>query len=143
VSHEFSNIADKRAAIWSVSGGFFQSIFQGWRLLSNYEATIARFDQAIAQYEKAAQNGFREVADALVTIDKLKDERAEKEAQVVALQNSSRLSRLRYDAGFSNYLEVLIADQDLFDAEIELARTRGAQLNGVVQLYRALGGGWQ
>ena len=143
VSHEFSNIADKRSAIWSVSGGFFQSIFQGWRLLSNYEATLARFDQAIAQYEKAAQNGFREVADALVTIDKLKDERAEKEAQVVALQNSSRLSRLRYDAGFSNYLEVLIADQDLFDAEIELARTRGAQLNGVVQLYRALGGGWQ
>jgi multidrug efflux system outer membrane protein len=143
VSHEFSNIADKRAAIWSVSGGFFQAIFQGWRLLSNYEATLARFDQAIAQYEKAAQNGFREVADALVTIDKLKDERAEKEAQVAALQNSSRLSRLRYDAGFSNYLEVLIADQDLFDAEIELARTRGAQLNGVVQLYRALGGGWQ
>jgi multidrug efflux system outer membrane protein len=143
VSHDFSNIADKRAAIWSVSGGFFQSIFQGWRLLSNYEATIARFDQALAQYEKAAQNGFREVADALVTIDKLREERVEKEAQVMALQNSSRLSRLRYDAGFSNYLEVLIADQQLFDAEIELARTRGAQLNGVVQLYRALGGGWQ
>jgi multidrug efflux system outer membrane protein len=143
ISHEFSNIADKRAAIWSVSGGFLQPIFQGWRLFWNYEATIARFDQAVAQYEKAAQNGFREVADALVTIDKLKDQRAELEAQVTALQNSSRLSRLRYDAGFSNYLEVLIADQDLFDAEIDLARTRGAQLNGVVQLYRALGGGWQ
>jgi multidrug efflux system outer membrane protein len=142
-SHEFSNIADKRAAIWSVSGGLFQPIFQGWRLFWNYEATMARFDQALAQYEKAAQNGFREVADALVTIDKLKDERVEKEAQVTALENSSRLSRLRYDAGFSNYLEVLIADQQLFDAEIELARTRGAQLNGVVQLYRALGGGWQ
>ena len=142
-SHEFSNIADKRAAIWSVSGGFLQPIFQGWRLFWNYEATLARFDQALAQYEKAAQNGFREVADALVTIEKLRDERAEKEAQVTALQNSSNLSRLRYDAGFSNYLEVLIADQQLFDAEIELARTRGAQLNGVVQVYRALGGGWQ
>jgi multidrug efflux system outer membrane protein len=143
ISHEFSNIADKRAAIWSVSGGFLQPIFQGWRLFWNYEGTIARFDQALAQYEKAAQNGFREVADALVTIDKLKDARVELETQVAALQNSSHLSRLRYDAGFSNYLEVLIADQDLFDAEIELARTRGAQLNGVVQLYRALGGGWQ
>jgi outer membrane protein, multidrug efflux system len=142
-SHEFSNIADKRAAIWSVSGGFLQPIFQGWRLFWNYEGTKARFDQALAQYEKAAQNGFREVADALVTIDKLRDERAEKEAQVIALQNSSNLSRLRYDAGFSNYLEVLIADQQLFDAEIELARTRGAQLNGVVQVFRALGGGWQ
>jgi multidrug efflux system outer membrane protein len=143
VSHNLSNIADKRAAIWSVAGGFLQPIFQGWRLFWNYEATKARFDQALAQYEKAAQNGFREVADALVTIDKFKDERAEKEAQVAALQNSSNLSRLRYDAGYSNYLEVLIADQQLFDAEIELARTRGAQLSGVVQLYRALGGGWQ
>jgi multidrug efflux system outer membrane protein len=142
-SHDFSNIADKRAAIWSVSGGFLQPVFQGWRLFWNYEGTKARFDQALAQYEKSAQNGFREVADALVTIDKLKDQRVELEAQVTALQNSSRLSRLRYDAGLSNYLEVLIADQDLFNAEIELARTRGAQLNGVVQLYRALGGGWQ
>jgi multidrug efflux system outer membrane protein len=142
-SHDLSNIADKRAQIWSVAGGFLQPLFQGWRLFWNYEGTKARFDQALAQYEKAAQNGFREVADALVAIEKLKDERAEKEAQVGALDNSSRLSRLRYDAGFSNYLEVLIADQQLFDAEIELARTRGLELIGVVQLYRALGGGWQ
>jgi multidrug efflux system outer membrane protein len=59
------------------------------------------------------------------------------------LENSSRLSRQRYDAGYSNYLEILIADQQLFDAQLELARTRGAELNAVVQLYRALGGGWQ
>ena len=142
-SHDFSNIADKRAAIWSVSGGLLQPIFQGWRLFWNYEATIARFDQALAQYEKAAQNGFREVADALVTIEKLEQVRREHEAQVAALQDASRLSRQRYDTGLANYLEVLIADQDLFDAELELARTRSDQLNAVVQLYRALGGGWQ
>jgi multidrug efflux system outer membrane protein len=142
-SHDISNIADKRAAIWSVSGGFLQPIFQGWRLFWNYEATIARFDQSLAQYEKAAQNGFREVADALVTIEKLRDLRVEQEAQVTALRDASSLSRLRYDTGLANYLEVLIADQDLFDAELELARTRGNQLNAVVQLYRALGGGWQ
>jgi len=142
-SHDFSNIADKRAQVWSVAGGFLQPIFQGWRLFWNYEGTKARFDQALAQYEKAAQNGFREVADALVSIEKFRDERVEREAQVAALENSSRLARLRYDAGFSNYLEVLIADQDLYDAQLELARTRGAQLNSVVQVYRALGGGWQ
>jgi len=142
-SHDLSNIADKRAQIWSVAGGFLQPIFQGWRIFWNYEGTKARFDQALAQYEKAAQNGFREVADALVSIDKLKDLRGEKETEVVALQNSSSLARLRYDAGFSNYLEVLIADQDLFNAEIELARARGLQLIAVVQVYRALGGGWQ
>jgi outer membrane protein, multidrug efflux system len=142
-SHDFSNIADKRAAIWSVSGGFLQPVFQGWRLFWNYEATKTRFDQALAQYEKAAQNGFRDVADALVTIEKLEQVRREQEAQVGALQDASRLSRQRYDTGLANYLEVLIADQDLFDTELELARTRGAQLNAVVQLYRALGGGWQ
>ncbi|HJU63470.1 MAG TPA: efflux transporter outer membrane subunit [Candidatus Binatia bacterium] len=142
-SHDISNIADKRAAIWSVSGGFLQPIFQGWRLFWNYEATIARFDQSLAQYEKAAQTGFREVADALVTIEKLRELRIEQETQVEALQDAANLSRLRYDTGLANYLEVLIADQDLFAAELDLARTRGAQLNAVVQFYRALGGGWQ
>jgi multidrug efflux system outer membrane protein len=136
------NIFDKRAAIWSVSGGFFQPIFQGWRLFWNYKGTMARFDEALAQYEKAAQNGFREVADALVAIERLREVRAEQEAQVAALQNSSQLSRHRYDVGLSNYLEILIADQNLFDAELLLARTRGAEINAVVQLYRALGGGW-
>jgi multidrug efflux system outer membrane protein len=143
LSNDLSNLVDKRAAIWSVSGGFLQPIFQGWRLFWNYEASKARFDQALAQYEKAAQTGFREVADSLVSIEKLRDARFEQEEQVRALQNSSRLSRLRYERGLSNYLEVVIADQDLFDAELELARTRGAQLNAVVQLYRALGGGWE
>jgi multidrug efflux system outer membrane protein len=142
-SRDFSSIADKRAAIWSVSGGLLQPIFQGWRLFWNYEAAQSRFDQALAQYEKAAQNGFREVSDALIAIEKLKEVRAEQETQVAALQDASRLSRLRYDTGLANYLEVLIADQDLFDAELELVRTRGTQLNAVVQLYRALGGGWQ
>ena len=142
-THDLSNIADKRAAIWSVSGGFLQPIFQGWRLFWNYEGTKARFDQALAQYEKAAQNGFREVADALVAIEKFKDVRTELETSVRSLTDAARLSRLRYDTGLANYLEVLIADQQLFDQELLLARARGAQLNAVVQLYRALGGGWQ
>ena len=142
-SHEFSNIADKRAAIWSVAGGFLQPLFQGWRLFWNYEGTKARFDQALAQYEKAAQNGFREVADALAAIEKFKDVRAELEISVQALTNAARLSRLRYDTGLANYLEILIADQQLFEQELLLARSRGAQLNAVAQLYRALGGGWQ
>jgi len=142
-SHELSNIVDRRTAIWSVSGGLFQPIFQGWRIFWNYEGTKARFDQALAQYEKAAQNGFREVADSLVTIEKLKDVRFELEISVQALANAARLSRLRYDTGLANYLEILIADQQLFDQELLLARARGDQINAVVQLYRALGGGWQ
>ena len=142
-SHDLSNIMDKRAAIWSAAGGVLQPVFQGWRIFSNYEATKARFDQALAQYEKSAQNGFREVADALVGVEKFRDLRAELEKSVAALGNAARLSRRRYDTGLANYLEILIADQHLFDQEILLARARGSQLNAVVQLYRALGGGWQ
>jgi multidrug efflux system outer membrane protein len=142
-SHDLSNILDKRAQIWSVAGGVLQPVFQGWRIFFNYEATKARFDQALAQYERAVQNGFREVADALVSVEKLAELRAELERSVAALGNAARLSRVRYDTGLANYLEILIADQQLFDQEILLARARGAQLNAVVQLYRALGGGWQ
>lgn len=142
-SHELSNIGDKRAAIWSVAGGVLQPIFQGWRITSNYEAFKARFEQAVAQYQRSAQNGFREVADALVSIEKLEGVRVELEISVRALAEAATLSRLRYDTGLANYLEILIADQQLFDQELLLARARGAQLNSVVQFYRALGGGWQ
>ena len=142
-TRDLSNLADRSAAIWSVAGGVLQPVFQGWRIFYNYEATKFRFDQAVAEYQRSAQNGFREVADALVTIEKLKDVRTEQEAGVLALRNSARLARLRYDTGLANYLEILIADQELFNQELLLARTRGEQLNGVVQLYRSLGGGWQ
>ncbi|HSK29214.1 MAG TPA: TolC family protein [Candidatus Limnocylindria bacterium] len=97
----------------------------------------------MAQYEKSAQKGFRVVVDALVSVEKLGELRAELERSVQALGNAARLSRLRYDTGLANYLEILIADQQLFDQELLLARARGAQLTTVVQLYRALGGGWQ
>jgi multidrug efflux system outer membrane protein len=142
-TRDLSNLADRSAAIWSVAGGVLQPVFQGWRIFYNYEAAKFRFDQAVAEYQRSAQNGFREVADALVTIEKLKEVRVEQEAGVSALRDSARLSRLRYDTGLANYLEILVADQQLFDQELLLARTRGEQLNGVVQLYRSLGGGWQ
>ena len=142
-SHDLSNIADRRSAVWSLSGGLLQPIFQGWRITSNYEATKARFEQAVAQYQRSAQNGFREVADSLVTIEKLEGVRIELEVGVNALQDATELARLRYDTGLANYLEILIADQQLFDQELALAKVRGGQLNAVVQLYRSLGGGWQ
>jgi len=142
-SHDLSNIADRRAAIWSAAGGVLQPIFQGWRITSNYEAAKARFEQGVAQYQRSAQNGFREVADALVTIEKLEGVRIELEVGVRALQDATNLARLRYDTGLANYLEILISDQELFNQELALARVRGGQLNAVVQLYRSLGGGWQ
>jgi len=143
ISGDFSNLLKADSNVWSVSPGLFQPLFQGGRIRRNYEAAQARFDQALAQYQKAALNGYREVADSLVTIQKLALRRAEQEKGVVALRDAAKLSRERYDSGLANYLEILIADQQLFTQELQLARTRGAELRAVVQLYRALGGGWQ
>ncbi len=143
LTKDFSNLADPGAGVWSLSGGFVQPIFQGGRIKQNYRASKARFDQALAVYEKSAQNSYREVADSLVSIDKFAKVRAEQEVGVEALQDAVRLSRLRYDTGLANYLEILIADQQLLDQELLLARTRGDQLRAFVDLYRALGGGWQ
>ena len=88
-------------------------------------------------------NAYREVADALITIQKLAERRTELQSGVDALRDATQLARSRYDTGLSSYLEVLIADQQLFAQEIELARVRGSQYRAVTQLYRALGGGWQ
>jgi len=143
LSRDVSNLTKSDAAIWSLGAGLFQPIFQGGRIKQNYEASKARFDQALAQYQKAALNAYREVADSLVAIQKLGQARIELEQGVVASRDASKLARSRYDTGLANYLEILNADQQLFDQELQLAQTRGSELVAFVQLYRALGGGWQ
>jgi outer membrane protein, multidrug efflux system len=143
VSSSLSDFLTGDSIIWSLGAGLFQPIFNGGRIRQNYDAAVARYDFALAQYQKAALNGYREVADSLVTIQKLAQRRTEIESGVEALRDAVQLSRARYDTGLSSYLEVLIADQQLFSQEIQLAQVRGAQLRAVAQLYRALGGGWQ
>ena len=143
LSREVSDVTKPEAAIWSVGAGLFQPIFQGGRIKRNYEASKAAFDQAMAQYQQAALNSYREVADSLVAIQKRAEARLELEQGVEALRDAAKLARSRYDTGLANYLEILNADQQLFDQELQLAQTRGRELLAFVQLYRALGGGWQ
>ena len=143
VSSSLSDFMTGDSLVWSFGAGLFQPIFNGGRIRQNYEAAKARYDQALAQYQRSALNAYREVADALITIQKLAERRKEIEYGVEALRDAVQLSRSRYDAGLSSYLEVLIADQQLFAQEIQLAQVRGSQLRAVTQLYRALGGGWQ
>jgi len=143
VSRELADLVKSDAFAWDVSPGLFQPIFQAGRIRRNYEAAQARFEEALALYRKAALNGYREVADALVAIQKLTEERVELEKGVVALREAASLARSRYDTGLSDYLEILIADQQLFDQEVLLAKARGAEARAIVDLYRALGGGWQ
>jgi multidrug efflux system outer membrane protein len=143
VSGDLADFLKGDSIIWSFGAGLFQPLFNAGRIRRNLEAAEARFEQAMAIYQRSALNAYREVADALVTIEKLAQIRAEQEAGVAALRDAGELSRLRYETGLSTYLEVLIADQQLFQLELQLASTRGGQLRVIAQLYRALGGGWQ
>jgi multidrug efflux system outer membrane protein len=143
VSNDLSNLLKGDSVIWSLGAGLFQPIFNAGRIRGNYDAARARFDQALAEYRQTALNAYREVADALVAIQKLGAVRVEQQAGVTALRDASQLSRERYDIGLSSYLEVLIADQELFERELDLVRTRGEEMRSLAQLYRALGGGWQ
>jgi multidrug efflux system outer membrane protein len=143
VSGDLSNLLKGDSVIWSLGANLFQPIFNAGRIRSNYEAARARFEQALAEYQQTAINAYREVGDALAGIQKLAEVRVEQEAGVVALRDASQLSRERYDIGLSSYIEILLADQQLFQLELELARTRGDELRALTQLYRALGGGWQ
>ena len=143
VSGDLTSFLGGSGAVWSLSPGLFQPIFQAGRIRRNLEAAQARFDAALAEYQKAALNSYREVANALVTIQKLAVQRGARESGVAALQDASDLSRERYDSGLASYIEILTADQQLFEQQLLLAQTRGAELRARAELYRALGGGWQ
>jgi multidrug efflux system outer membrane protein len=143
LSGEFSKLLKADSNIWQLTPGLFQPIFQGGRIRRNYDAAKARFDQAAAQYQKAALNSYVEVANGLVSVKKLGEARLQLEDAVAALRDASVLARSRYDTGLSSYLEILTADQQLLDQELLLAQTRGEEMRAFVNLYRALGGGWQ
>jgi multidrug efflux system outer membrane protein len=129
--------------IWSVGAGLVQPIFNGKRIKRNYELFQAQYQEAVAAYQKSALNAYREVADSLIVIQKLREVRVQREASTAALRNAASLSRSRYESGLANYLEILLADERLFQQELLLAQTRGAELRAVTDLYRSLGGGWQ
>lgn len=143
VSGDLNDLLDNDAEVWSVNPSLFAPVFQGGRLTRNYEASKAVYEQAFAQYQQAVLNSYREVANALVALRTLGEARVSLQTGVTALQDAVTLSRLRYDTGLASYLEILNADQELFNQQIQLAQTEGDELRAYVELYRALGGGWQ
>jgi multidrug efflux system outer membrane protein len=143
VSGDLTKFLGGDGAVWSVGSGLLQPIFQAGRLKQNLAAMRARYDEALAIYRKAALNGYREVANTLVTIQKLAEVRVQRQIGVTALVDASDLARSRYDSGLASYLEILTADQDLFQQQLLLAQVRGAELRARAELYRTLGGGWQ
>lgn len=141
-STDVENLVKGSANIWAIAGQLTGPLLQGGLLYENYRATLAQWEQTKLQYEKAVISAFQDVSNALTDQQKLAEVRQEQARAVAALQESVRLSTLRYTGGFANYFEVIEAQQQLFPAENALAQVQRDQLIAVVQLYKALGGGW-
>jgi multidrug efflux system outer membrane protein len=137
------NVVEDSFSIWNIFGNVAGPIFQGGALLETYYAQQAFWDATIAQYKQTILIAFREVSDALIAQQTLVAQRESLVKQVASLKEAVALALLRYDAGRASYFEVLEAEQQLFPAEDALAQTERDQLLAVVDLYKALGGGWK
>jgi multidrug efflux system outer membrane protein len=131
------------ARYWQWSGTATQSIFNAGSLRANVRLTEAEKQQEVLTYQQTIETAFRQVSDALIANQKLREYREHQEALTAATKQSSDLAQIRYKGGVTSYLEVLTNDTNYFSAELALARAKLAERLAVVQLYNALGGGWQ
>ncbi len=127
---------------WSVGADLLGPLFQFGRNKRRVEAQRASTEQAILGYEATVLDAFREVEDALVAIRTLREEHAVRVTQVNSATQARRLSRARYDGGVTSYLEVLDIERSLFQSELDASRTLQEHFSAIVDLYAALGGGW-
>jgi outer membrane protein, multidrug efflux system len=142
-SSQLSTLLSGAGNAWNFAPQMTTPIFNAGRIKSNVRGAEAQRQLALTQYQQAIRTGFREVSDALVEYRKVKEIRAQQESLVTTLQDRSRLAYLRYRGGVDTQLNALDADRDLFAAELSLTQTRRNELLALVQLYKALGGGWQ
>jgi multidrug efflux system outer membrane protein len=141
-SQPLTSLLSLPARIANLTPAATQPIFEAG-LRAGVHLTEAQQHEALITYQKTIFTALREVSDALVSHDRTNGERIEEEKLVAALTDSVRLSTLRYRGGLDSYLQVLDAEQNLFAGQLTLARLRSQELQSVVQLYAALGGGWQ
>jgi multidrug efflux system outer membrane protein len=142
-SSAFSSLMSSQLGIWSYGAQVSQPIFTGGGLRGNLRVAESQHQQALIAYRQTIQRAFGDVSDALIAYQKFHQVRVRQEDSVADLQESVRLSILRYKGGTTTYLEVLDGQRALFSAELTLAEARGAEYQSLVQLYRSLGGGWQ
>jgi len=142
-SSAFSSLMSSQLGIWSYGANVSQPVFTGGALKGNLKSAQSQYQQALLAYRQTIQRAFGDVSDALIGYQKLHEVRVRQEDTVADLQESVRLSNLRYSGGTTTYLEVLDGQRALFAAELTLAQARGNEYQSLVQLYRSLGGGWQ
>jgi multidrug efflux system outer membrane protein len=129
--------------MWQFGPAVSFPLFTGGRLTGNLKLAKATFEESLARYQQTVQNAFREVSDALIAYQRDQEFYVKQDELTQANREAAQLAQTRYEGGVTSYLEVLYNEQQLFDAELQLAQARRDELLSVVQLYFALGGGWQ
>jgi multidrug efflux system outer membrane protein len=142
LSTDFSNLFKGPARVWSFAGAVSLPIFTAGNIEGQVHQAEARQQEALLTYRKAIQVAFQEVADALITLQKSREQLSAQGDQVTELSTYAHLARLRYEGGYTSYIEVLDAERSLFNAQLVYAQTQGAELSSFVSLYKAMGGGW-
>lgn len=141
-SRDLSSLLTAPARFWNFAPNATAPISNTGRTRNGVKFSKAQQREAELNYERTIKNAFREVSDALIGYRRTVEERERQELLVAALRESQRLSTLRYRGGLDSYLQVLDADRNLFQGDVVLARLRQQELQSIVDLYRALGGGW-
>jgi multidrug efflux system outer membrane protein len=131
------------AGLWSTGISAAQPIFEGGRIRNNVRLTESQQRQALLVYWQTRQGAFRDVSGALVAYRKSREAREQQQLLSAAAQDAARLSHIRYDAGATSYLEVLTNETNYYNAELNLSQARFSEVLTLVQIYNALGGGWQ
>jgi NodT family efflux transporter outer membrane factor (OMF) lipoprotein len=142
-SQDLGNLFTGPMRSWNFIANASTPIFTAGRIKSGVRFAEAAQQEALARYEQSIQSAFREISDALIGYRKTVEERGQQELVVKAREESRRLSELRWVGGLDSYLQVLDADRALFEGQLLLAQLRRNELVAVVDVYRALGGGWQ
>ncbi len=141
-SKDLSDLFKGPAKTWSWAVPASMPIFTAGQIAGQVKAAEALQQQALFTYEKSIQEAFREVDDALIDQKKSREQLAAQGQQVESLKNYARIARLRYDNGYTSYIEVLDAERSLFNAELSYAQTQGTLFLALVNLYKSMGGGW-
>jgi multidrug efflux system outer membrane protein len=141
-SNDLSDLFKGPAKTWSWAIPATMPIFTAGAISGQVKAAEAIQQQSILRYEQSIQTAFREVDDALIDQKKSREQIAAQGRQVDALRNYARIARLRYDNGYTSYIEVLDAERSLFNAELSYTQTQGVLFLSLVNLYKSTGGGW-
>jgi multidrug efflux system outer membrane protein len=141
-STRFSSLFTGPTRVWSYAGALTVPIFTAGSIGGQVKQAEAQQQQALFEYQKSIQIAFQEVADALVSLQKTREQLAIQGSQVDALRSYARLARLRFEGGYTSYIEVLDAERSLFNAQLSYAQTQGVVFTSTVSLYKAMGGGW-